>query len=304
MISMCGPKNPTVSVIIPTYNRSHLVGRAIRSVLNQTYQDFEIIVVDDGSTDSTEDVVKGFNDGRIRYIRHDENKGAAAARNTGIKAALGKYIAFQDSDDEWWPEKLEKQVRVLENAPTQVGVVCTDMWRIRRGKRRYWRSRTMGTAIATAAIRRECFDKVGGFDERFPRLIDVDLFIRLSQSYCFHHLDEPLVNYYATHGSISTDNRALIRAIELILEKHSVYIGKDRRLLARYQYNIGNLLCQGGDLDRGRDYLFKAVQSHPLNIKYLVAAFVALFGESTYIQVTRFKRRILPVKDPGGLPVE
>ena len=295
-------REPTVSVIIPTYNRAHLVGQAIRSVLNQTYQDLEIILVNDGSTDNTEEIVKGFNDDRIRYIRHDENKGAAVARNTGIKAALGEYIAFQDSDDEWLPEKLEKQIRVFKNASTKVGVVYTDMWRIRGSKRKYWHSPIMGIAIQTTVIRRQCFDRVGVFDERFPRLIESDLFIRLSKYYCFHHLDEPLVNYYATPGSISTDNRRLIRAIELILEKHSRDI--DKRLLARFLYHIGNLLCQGGDLDRGRDYLFKAVKSYPLNIKYLVAAFVSLFGESAYNKVTRFKRRISPVKDLGGLPVE
>ena len=114
-------KTPKVSVIIPTYNRAHLVGRAIRSVLNQTYQDFEIIVVDDGSTDNTEEVVKSFNDPRIRYIRHEKNRGGSAACNTGIRAARGEYIAFQDSDDEWLPEKLEKQMQVFENTPTGVG---------------------------------------------------------------------------------------------------------------------------------------------------------------------------------------
>ena len=102
--------SPVVSVIIPTYNRAHLIGRAIRSVLDQTYQDWELIVVDDASTDDIPGIVKGFTDGRVKYIRHDENKGAAAARNTGIQAARGAYIAFLDSDDEWLPEKLERQV--------------------------------------------------------------------------------------------------------------------------------------------------------------------------------------------------
>jgi len=102
-------KSVTVSVIIPTYNRAHLVGRAIRSVLNQTYQDFEIIVVDDCSTDNTEEIVKGFNDHRIRYMRHDRNRGGSAARNTGIKASQGKYIAFLDSDDEWLLKKAESR---------------------------------------------------------------------------------------------------------------------------------------------------------------------------------------------------
>ena len=109
-------KNPTVSIIIPTYNRAHLIGRAIQSVLNQTYQNFEIIVVDDGSTDNTEEMIKEFqkHDKRIKYIRHEKNRGGAAARNTGIKVARGEYIAFQDSDDEWLPEKLEKQMDVFQ----------------------------------------------------------------------------------------------------------------------------------------------------------------------------------------------
>ena len=95
-----------VSVIIPTYNRAYLISRAINSVLNQTYQDFEIIIVDDGSTDNTEEVIKEFQekDERIKYIRHKNNKGEAAARNTGIKAAKNEYISFQDSDDESFPQ--------------------------------------------------------------------------------------------------------------------------------------------------------------------------------------------------------
>ena len=104
--------------------------RAIQSVLDQTYEDFELIVVDDGSTDNTEEVVKNFGNDKIRYIRHEENKGAAAARNTGIRAARGEYIGFQDSDDEWLPVKLEKQIKVFETAPPEVGVVYTDMQRI------------------------------------------------------------------------------------------------------------------------------------------------------------------------------
>src|SRR4030042_5052103 len=105
---------PTVSIIIPTYNRAHLVMRAINSVLDQSFQDFEIIIVDDASRDNTEKMVSGIRDKRIFYIRHEKNRGGSAARNTGIKQARGEYIAFLDSDDEWLPEKLEKQLKVLE----------------------------------------------------------------------------------------------------------------------------------------------------------------------------------------------
>ena len=105
----------SVSVIIPTYNREKLVSRSIQSVLDQTYQDYEIIVVDDASIDNTEKVVKSFNDVRIRFLRSNLNKGGSAARNMGIIAANGEYIAFLDSDDEWLPEKLEKQISILKN---------------------------------------------------------------------------------------------------------------------------------------------------------------------------------------------
>ena len=107
--------SPTVSVVIPTYNREHLVMRAIRSVVSQTFKDWELLVVDDGSKDNTEDAVQSFGDPRIRFIKHEINKGECATRNTGIVAATGGYLAFLDSDDEWLPEKLEKQVELLDS---------------------------------------------------------------------------------------------------------------------------------------------------------------------------------------------
>ena len=132
-------EKPTVSVIIPTYNRAHLIDRSIQSVLNQTYQDFELIVVDDRSTDNTEDIIRQFRekDKRIKYIKHDKNKGGSAARNTRIKNSVGKYIVFQDSDDEWFPEKLEKQMKIFETASLEVGVVYTGFWRIKDNKKTY-----------------------------------------------------------------------------------------------------------------------------------------------------------------------
>lgn len=116
-------KNPMISVIIPTYNRVTVITRAIRSVQKQTYQDFEIIVVDDGSTDDTEKVIHSFNESRITYIKHERNLNGAVARNTGINVAKGRYIAFLDSDDEWLPEKLEKQLFKLQLSRNE-NVLC------------------------------------------------------------------------------------------------------------------------------------------------------------------------------------
>lgn len=111
-----GMRTPQVSVIIPCYNRAYIIRRAINSVLHQTFQDFEIIVVDDGSTDNTEEIIREFqeNDRRIRYFCHDKNKGGSSARNTGIKLAKGQYIAFLDSDDEWLPSHLHRKVELIK----------------------------------------------------------------------------------------------------------------------------------------------------------------------------------------------
>ncbi len=299
---------PFVSIVIPTYNRARFLGRSVRSVLNQTNKNFEVIVVDDASTDDTAEIIKTFKDNRIRYIRHDANAGAAAARNTGIKVSRGEYVAFQDSDDEWLPEKLQKQMKVFESAPPEVGVVYTDMWRISKGEKRYWHSpkimpedgivyqqaldRVMGIGIQTAIIKRECLNAVGMFDENFPRFIDLELFVRLSKYYYFHHINEPLVNFYDTGKGISNNNQALVKAYQLIFEKYSYDVVKNKRSLAKHMYSLGNILCQNGDLGRGRDYLIKALRLYPLNLKYIVATLASLLGEGAYAKVVRLKRKI------------
>lgn len=297
---MDNPGSPKVSVIIPTYNRSHVLGRAVRSVLNQTYQDFELIVVDDGSSDATVEVVSGFADPRIRYLRHEENRGAAAARNSGIKAARGEYIAFLDSDDEWFPEKLQKQVEAFAKLPPRVGMVYTDLWKIGDdGVRRYWRAsrilpddglvydhlladRLTGISLPSVVVRKECFTKVGMFDEEFPRLIDRELFMRLSKHFYFYHLPEALVNYYETEPRISSEPELLIAARRLLLEKYYDDISANRRSLAQHRYLIGNLLCRKGNLAEGRNYLLGAVWSYPLSIRYLTAAISSLLGERVH----------------------
>jgi len=302
-------KKPTVSVIIPTYNRAHLISRAIKSVLNQTYQDFEVIVVDDGSTDNTEEVIKEFQkkDERIKYVRHEKNKGGSAARNTGIKAAKGKYIAFLDSDDEWLPEKLEKQMKVFENAPAKVGVVYTGFWRIENNKKIYipssWVKKKEGNihkellkgnfiGLPTVLVRKECFKKAEMFDEKLPRLQDWELVIRLSKYYDFKCIDKPLLISYYTSDCISTNNNALIKALKLILSKHFDEFTKDRNLLSKYYYSIGHNLCLSNHFKEGRNYLIKAIKTHPLNIKYLLATFSSFFGQGIYNKSSKVYRKL------------
>jgi glycosyltransferase involved in cell wall biosynthesis len=293
-------KTSKISVIIPTYNRAHLIERSIISVLNQTYQNFEIIVVDDGSIDNTEEIIKKLQrtDNRIRYIKLEKNIGAAAARNIGIKAAKEEYVAFQDSDDEWLPEKIEKQIRVLENAPPNTGIIYSDMLRINENNEtEYWHSpkitsgnlinekkleyQVSGLGIQTSIIKKECFEKVGLFDEKFPRLIDLEFFIRLSKKYRFEHITEPLVKYYSTVG-ISTNVNSLITAQNLLIKKYNKEIIKNKKFLSKQYYNMGIALCTNEQFKRGKKYLIKAFRTTPLNTKYTTTVLISLLGGKTF----------------------
>jgi glycosyltransferase involved in cell wall biosynthesis len=293
--------NPTVSVIIPTYNRSQLVGRAIQSVLNQTYQDFDLIVVDDASTDNTEEVVKNFNDERIRYIRLEKNSGTSAVpRNTAIKVARCEYIAFQDSDDEWLPEKLEKQMTLFEIQPPEVGVVYTGFWKTSNRRKVYIPSSEITQkegnihrellkrnfiGTPTSIVKRECFKKVGGFDEELPQLMDWELWIRISKYYQFKCIDEPLVISYYTPGGVNEQGYLILaKTHKLILKKHFESFKQDRGALANHYLGVGDLLCSSGEFIQGRNYLIKAAQAYPLNIKILGAALVSLLGQNIYFR--------------------
>lgn len=290
---------PLVSIIIPTYNRARLLGRAIQSILNQTYPNFEIIVVDDCSSDNTENVVRSFCDERMRYIRHEKNKGAVAARNTGIKAARGEYIAFQDSDDEWLSEKLEKQVRAFKFGPSDLGVVYTSFWLIDSGRKTYFPSsdvkQTEGNlhqalleanfiGTSTAVVRKECFEKTGMF-ENLPRLQEWDLWLRISKHYCFKHIDEPLVNAYCQPDSISRNMNDFIVARELILEKYFDEISKKPKILRRHYFETGTILCLNGEIEAGRSYFFKAMRINPFNAKLFLSTLASIFGLSLYNKV-------------------
>jgi glycosyltransferase involved in cell wall biosynthesis len=290
---------PLVSVVIPTYNRARLLRRSIQSVLNQTYPNFEIIVVDDCSRDNTQNIVRTFCDKRIRYIRHEENRGAVAARNTGIKAAIGEYIAFQDSDDEWLPKKLQKQLRRFNSGSPDLGVVYTSFCLIDRGRKTYYPTldvkQTEGRIhnvllernfidTATAVVRKECFEKVGVF-ERLPRLQEWGLWLRISKYYCFSHINEPLVNSYRQLDSISCNMNAYIMARKYILDKYFDEISKKPKLLSRHYFEIGYSLCINGQIEEGRTFFYKALRTYPLNTKILLSNLFSLFGLETYSKV-------------------
>ena len=287
--------NPQVSVVMPTYNRGHLIGRSIRSVLNQTYPGFELIIVDDGSNDGTQDVVRQFDDGRIRYIRHEDNRGAAAARNTGIRSAAGAYVAFQDSDDEWLPRKLERQMAILGMLSHEVGVLYSDMWRIGESREEYYHAphitpddgiiytkalanHVFGIGFPTAVLRRECFDRVGMLDEELRALEDSEFYIRLSKHFCFYHLAEPLVNQYVTPVSVMHNPTAVAAALKRILNKYHDDISREPNLELKYQVDIGLWLRLAGQTKEARAFLGQAASGNLVEACRHFVARVRAFG--------------------------
>ncbi len=284
---------PVVSIIIPTYNRANLIGESISSVLNQTFKDFEVIIVDDGSVDNTESVVKSFNDARIKYIKCEKNRGACVARNLGIKIAKGKYIAFQDSDDKWLPEKLEKQIKVL-TACQENSIVYTGFWRIKDNKKIYiplnrvkqkdgnvYKELLNGNFISTQTllVKKKCLEKSGVFDENLPRFQDWDLVLRLAKYYDFKFIDEPLALCYFTSKSISTDSNALLKAFRIIEEKY--FKDLSNKLLAKHYFRVGNILCLDGKFKLGRSYFLKSIKLNFLNFS-LIAFLFSFLGQKYY----------------------
>lgn len=226
---------PKVSVIIPTYNRAYLLGETIQSVLDQTYQDFELIISDDGSTDDTDEVVEGFNDARIRYVRREVNSGGCPApRNAGLRVARGEYIAFVDSDDIWLPNKLELEVEFLDTHPS-VGLVYADV--VFFGSRVTSEVRVLegispvsGYALkelflhcfisaSVVLVRKTCFEKVGHFDESFAAAGDHDMWLRIAACFEIDCIDLPLARYRLHDNSLNRDRERILKGDIAVREK-------------------------------------------------------------------------------------
>ncbi|MGI8385423.1 glycosyltransferase family 2 protein [Robertmurraya sp. P23] len=201
-----------VTVIIPTYNRANLLPKAVESVLNQTIQPLEILIVDDHSTDNTKEVVESFKNEKIKYIVNSREKGANGARNTGIVLAKGDYIAFQDSDDIWKPKKLEKQVQYCTERPEVDMVFCSlsienlnrivPKRKVESNEIKALLERGNFISTQTIFIKKEVAEKTL-FDESLMRFQDWDFCIRVSRNYLIHHLNEVLAIADVQNDSIS-----------------------------------------------------------------------------------------------------
>ncbi len=226
-------QNPLVSVIIPTFNRGWVLREAIDSVLAQDFKDFELIVVDDGSTDNTGPILDSYNQDLI--VLRQSNRGVSAARNRGIAAAEGRLIAFFDSDDLWLPRKLSSQVDFFNSNPTAVINQTEEIW-IRNGVRVNPKSRhhkfsgmiferSLALCLVSPSavmIKKNLFSKVGVFDESLPACEDYDLWLRISCQYPVHLIDTPLIMKRGGHADQLSKAPGLdkfrIQALKKIIE--------------------------------------------------------------------------------------
>jgi glycosyltransferase involved in cell wall biosynthesis len=275
-------KRLKVSVIIPAYNAMPYIADSLQSVLNQSFADFEVLIINDGSSDNIEEWVSTVSDPRVKFISQ-ENQGVSAARNKGILHSRGTYIAFLDADDLWEPTKLEKQVNYLDNNP-ELGAVDTFIFLIdSQGKLIFpigsfyqqgnkwkdfieWRDAVL--CGSTLMVRRSCFEAVGLFDQELAALEDSHMWIRIAACYDFAILQEPLASYRQHINSASKNHEWMmsnsIRSIEKIYEFVPLELQHLKwKAYGRVIRSIAGGAYGSGDYNLAVRYYFRALYYYP-----------------------------------------
>jgi len=273
-----------VSVILPVYNGEAWIARAIESVLSQTYQRFELIVVDDGSTDGTRRMIDSFGN-RLRRVEQP-NRGVYAARNLGVRHARGELIAFIDADDVWLPERLALQVPRMERA--EVGLVFGDALHVRPDGQRTslscfrvsppWRGRAASALVRcnfvptiTVLVRRRCLEEIGGFAETEPLSADYLAWFGIALRHSIDYVEQPIAHYTVRPGSLSFD---LGHALEARIRLFSGALARatdrtERALLRQLLFNLSLHLALAAIRGRARN------TPHPLRLAWRTATAVA-----------------------------
>lgn len=232
-------KMQKISVIIPTYNRADKILESVNSVLRQTYTNIEVIVVDDGSTDDTKNVVESIEDERVRYIRLLENGGASVARNVGVEHASGNIIAFEDSDDLWYANKLELQMEYWKLHPefsmiySQYKMHLSETTCIAPNPEWYgemegdifpWLLLRNSIGTPTMIMYKECFEEIGGFDTEMRSLEDWDFAIRFAEQFLIGYVEQPLVNAFFSEGGVSSSTSAYYESRCKMIAEYKEYM--------------------------------------------------------------------------------
>lgn len=274
--------SPRVSVILPTYNRARLIGRSIESVLQQSFADIELIVVDDGSTDATPEIIASIYDPRLRYIRLEKNGGVSAARNEGIRAARGEYLAFNDSDDCWLPGKLAAQVELMQKLASDFGLIISGVQRSEKNNLAAL-SAAAGAALPQISAnqivrnpenyayvqgwlaRRSVVLQSGLFDETMTLWEDWELLIRIALRRKI--APHPMLTAFSESlpDSIVIRNKAWADSYERIISKHREFLESDAEAYAAVLYGYGRQLLLKERYGAARQALVQALRRGPTN---------------------------------------
>jgi len=301
-----GEAVPAVSVIVPVYNRADTLPRSLESVLSQDFNDFELIVVDDGSSDGTGGVVKGIGDPRVRCVSHDRNRGEAAARNSGVQAGRAPLIAWLDSDDEWLPGKLSLQVGLMQQDPG-VTACCSDYYLHRSSSgredlvdntvppvREEWlKDLYLGSRIGlgtTLIVRRDIQEEVGLFDETLTRHTDWDWLVRYAQRHLITAVRRPLARVH--YNTVHVSGRDVERSARQFVDKHREDIDAlgfmtSRKIIGKRWLETSRFFFEDRDYGRGIAYLFRTLATGPFQRPGLYLQTVdAAFGTGMAPKVT------------------
>jgi glycosyltransferase involved in cell wall biosynthesis len=293
----------TISIVIPTYNRADILPRALESVLSQTVSDFEVIVVDDGSTDNTEAVVNSYDDPRLRYVRSEERKGANAARNAGIDAAEADIVSFLDSDDTFHPQHLEVAMNRLNNAPSSCGGVFTAFKKVRDGEtvtisdapaefitQDQLITENVVGGFSTVTLRSEVFETVGRLDEEMPSAQDIEFFIRVLEEYSLLGIDRPLMTYYYDADRISDDIERKIAGQERLMEKHGHKLSRAGQ--SRIYSSRAFVYARNDEVTAARRNFLRAIRADPTSYLSYYHYFASLLGRRVFDVAVHLKQRV------------
>ncbi|HAZ29024.1 MAG TPA: hypothetical protein DCY48_04615 [Candidatus Magasanikbacteria bacterium] len=275
---------PSVSVIIPTHNRPAILEKAVESVLGQTFQDFELIIVDDGGVLPLDTTQPLFTNPKIRMFRHEKSLGGGAARNTGIRNARGEYVAFLDDDDFWLPNKLEIQMEQFFHTPDDVGFSFGSVYIIMNEEKKMTNVHSgvkdfhelsltnfKGFLTSTLVVKKYVFQHSGLFDETLPSHQEAELVIRITKKYKGMGINIPLVVMLMTSGHVHIGSylEKRIMGRERVLEKHIEEYIKYPRLLAINYFRLGIFLKKAHHSKEASGYFFKAWILHKTQMRFL-----------------------------------
>jgi glycosyltransferase involved in cell wall biosynthesis len=287
-----------VSVIIPTHNRASFLSRSIDSVLAQTHPQLEVIIVDDGSDDETSAVVAGYEDERVRALTLPSRSGPSAARNNGIRAAGGRFVSFLDSDDEWLPRKVERQLNAFATSG-RPGVVLTGVWvddgfschaEVPKSDWTVFEKllglsgviTTSGLMVDREIVRDELY-----FDESLPALEERDLLVRIGTKHSIRHVPEPLYVWHHHSGPRASDFDRQILARRLFIEKHASELELRPRLAASHHFRLALIQVRSGDKHGARRSIAAAARLDRSNRRLQtlnVAGWLGSHGTSLALQ--------------------